>query len=106
MTEQTQTNIPVQSPPVDVFESDEAYLLRADVPGVAQEGVEIEFHKGRLSLVARREQDPVRFERSFRFADRVDADGIEAELHAGVLELRLPKASEARPRKIAIRIPD
>jgi HSP20 family protein len=72
---------------------------------VVEGGVEIEFHKGRLSLVARREQDPVRFERSIRFPDRVDTDGIQAELRAGVLELRLPKAAEVRPRKIPIRIP-
>jgi len=103
MTEQqTKTNITVETPAVDVFESDEGYLVRADLPGVREGGVEIEFHKGQLSLVANREDDPVRFERSIRFPDRVDADGIKASLDGGVLELRLPKTAEVRPRKIAI----
>ncbi len=103
MTEKQKTTIPVETPSIDVFENPESYLLRADVPGVTQDGVEIEFHKGKLSLVARREQDePVRFERTLRFSDAIDVDGIEAKLHAGVLELTLPKAAAARPRKIQI----
>src|SRR5688500_6226991 len=103
MTEQEmKTNVPVETPTVDVFESDEGYLVRADLPGVREGGVEIEFHKGKLSLVANREEDPVRFERSIRFPDRVDADGIKASLDSGVLELRLPKTADVRPRKIAI----
>jgi HSP20 family protein len=104
MTEQTKPNLTVVTPAIDVFESDEGYLVRADVPGVVDGGVEIEFHKGRLALVATREQDAVKFERSIRFPDRVDADNIEASLKSGVLELRLPKAAEARPKKIPIRV--
>ena len=102
MNDKTETNIPVESPSIDVFENTDGYLVRADVPGVAQDGVEVEFLKGRLSLVAKREQDPVRFERLLRFSDPIDADNIEAKLDAGVLELKLPKAAAARPRKIQI----
>jgi HSP20 family protein len=96
----TNGNTSVQTPAIDVFESDDGYLVRADVPGVAQGDVEIEFHKDRLTFVAK--HDTVKFERSVRFPDRVDADGIAAELNGGVLELRLPKAAEVRPRKISI----
>ena len=88
--------------PIDVFESDENYLLRADVPGVADGDVDINLHKGELYLVARRGEET--FKRSLRFADRIDADGVEAELNDGVLELKLPKAAEVRPRKIPVRI--
>jgi HSP20 family protein len=88
--------------PIDVFESDENYLLRADVPGVADGDVEINLHKGELSLVARRGEEL--FKRSLRFADRIDADAVEAQLADGVLELKLPKAAEVRPRKIPVRI--
>jgi HSP20 family protein len=98
------SQVPVVSPAIDVFESDEGYLVRADVPGVTDGGVQIEFQKDRLTLVATREAEPLRFERSIRFPDRVDADAIEAVLDAGVLELKLPKAAEVRPRKIPIRV--
>lgn len=98
------SQVPVVSPAIDVFESDEGYLVRVDVPGVADGGVQIEFQKDRLTLVATRETEPIRFERSIRFPDRVDPDAIEAVLDAGVLELKLPKAAEVRPRKIPIRV--
>ena len=101
------------NPPVDIFENDEGYIIRADVPGVAQDAIDIQFERGQLSIEARRPHDetgtrlraefgPVTFQRSFRIPERIDADHISAKLAHGVLELQLPKAAEIRPHKITI----
>jgi len=105
--------LPTVACEVDIFESGDGYLLRADLPGVARNDVDIQFERGELTLKARREYqvtgEPlasefggVLYKRSFRFPESVDAGQIHAELKAGVLTLTLPKSPEVRPRKIAI----
>ncbi len=95
-------------PTVDIFESDDAYLVRADVPGVNSDHVDLQFHKGQLRVEATRGAtddgvlDPVSFRRSFEIPEAVDNSQISATLRDGVLELRLPKTPEVTPRKIAI----
>lgn len=102
------------APEVDVFESESEYLLRADLPGVAEDDVDIQLERGELRLKAKREHGlegerlsaefgPVIYERAFRLPEKVDADNIKAVLDAGVLELRIPKAPEIRPRKIQVK---
>lgn len=89
---------------VDVFENDEHFLVRADVPGVAKDDVEISFHEGELSFEATRKRGESGFiyRRALAFGDDVDPDSISAKLDDGVLELTLGKAEAHKPRRIAI----
>ncbi len=108
-TETPAATLPWVSAPVDVFENDEHYLVRADVPGVSKGDVEIRFHDGELRLEATRYEsqapEPQRgvvFRRALAFPDDVDPDAITAALNDGVLELHLAKAAKNRPRRISI----
>lgn len=107
--------VAVVAPPVDVLESEEEFLVRADMPGVSEDGVNIHLEKSELALHGRRELGENQKEvltRDFREADyyrsfvipaTIDANQISAELRAGVLWLRLPKSEKAKPRKIEIK---
>ena len=98
----------------DLLESDEAYLLVVDMPGVTEETVDVSVTDGKLEIEARREKDvPMEFsylqeERSlFLDADLPlppDATGADAEatIDRGVLELRLPKREATPEQEIPI----
>jgi HSP20 family molecular chaperone IbpA len=103
------------APNVEIRETEDAIWLWADLPGVDEESVDVNVDGGMLSVRADVKADdyadltPVyteynvgRFERRFRLSTEVDPDHIEARLRDGVLELQLPKAEEARPRRIPI----
>ena len=103
-------------PAVDIVEHDDAFILRADVPGATAKDLCIEFEKGVLSLraaVARREPEGVKplareygvgdFTREFRIGEGIDMAAVTAECANGVLTLRLPKAEAAKPRKIEVK---
>jgi HSP20 family protein len=96
-------------------ESDEAFTLRASLPGLSSEDLSLEVENGTLKLSAkrstdapegystlRRERGDLSFERSFRLGSKVDAEAIEAKLERGVLSITLPKRAEQKPRQISI----
>jgi len=103
-------------PPMDLMEAEDHFVLRADLPGLAEEDVAIEVQDGTLTISGersaeheRREQGWFRVERSFgRFSrsltlpDGVDADGVSAEFDRGVLTVRIPKPEQRKPRRIEI----
>lgn len=102
-------------PLVDISESDSDLLLTVDLPGADEDGVEASVDDRVLTIrarssrsvpegyrVLRRELCEGDFERRFELHSDIDVEGIEAELHLGVLELRLPKKQPGR-RKIEIR---
>lgn len=114
------------TPAVDVLEDDEALLIRADLPGVAPDEVELSVTDGVLSLRGER-RSPAReaapegegeapaeprakllerragtFSRSFTLPRGIDVESIEASHEHGVLTVRLPKATAMRTKKIAI----
>lgn len=98
------TTRPAVAPAVDIYENEQQYLVLADLPGVANDGVQIRFEKGELSLFAKRPDDaPADFRRLFTIPETVDSERIDAKLQAGVLHLVLPKASKAKPREIAVK---
>lgn len=108
MSEQTAVSHPTGAPklprltaPVDVFESDDHYLVRADVPGVQRSDIDISFHDGELKFEATRASEVV-YARALGFGNDVDPDAIEAKLTRGVLEFRLSKAAANKPRRIMI----
>ncbi|MEZ4322182.1 MAG: Hsp20/alpha crystallin family protein [Myxococcota bacterium] len=87
-------------PAVDVFESDDAWRLVADVPHVTRDQVEVTVHEGVLKI--RADGGSVGYERSFRLPTRVAGDAVDAGLEGGVLTLTIPKPPEARPHRVAI----
>ena len=103
-------------PEMDLVETDDHYLLRADLPGLKREDVTIEFSDGTLTLSGERssnyehkEKGYVRLERSFgKFSrsltlpDGIDANKIEASFHDGVLDVKIPKPEQRKPRKIEV----
>lgn len=90
------------TPPMDVFENDDEYLLVGDLPGVRAEQLELRVERGVLILDTAGAAEDWEYRREFKLSDDVDAEAIGAKLDAGVLELRLPKRAEVKPRKIAI----
>ncbi len=104
-------------PRVDVIEAKDEFVLRADLPGVRGDGLDIQFEDGTLSVhgrVASRWNEHARFvhaeygvgdfRRSFKLGEHVDASKIAAELANGVLTIHLPKVAAAQPRKIDVRV--
>jgi HSP20 family protein len=104
------------TPPVDIYETDDALILTADLPGVSKDEVSIEVHNNTLILRGERKHDAaVRedsyhrmeraygpFQRAFVLPTMVDQKHVQATYKDGVLELRLPKSEAAKPRRIAI----
>ena len=105
----------VRTPPIDIFETEAGLVLRADLPGVSPENLELQVQDNRLTLLGRvtlvdlndavlmhQEYHQGDFLRSFILSDDVDHDRISAKLANGVLEVTLPKVPRAQPRKISI----
>lgn len=98
------------APAVDLFENSAEFLIVADVPGVKEDAVDIEFDRGELRLVANRaagagnDLPALQYRRSFRISDDVDQEKISAALDAGVLKITLPKAAELQPKKIQVKV--
>lgn len=100
-------------PAVDIYETGDALHVIADVPGVQEEDLDIRVEdrvltiSGKPSLVTGedlllQEYEMMPYFRQFNLGDDVDQDKIEAKLQHGVLTLRLPKAEQAKPRKIKV----
>jgi HSP20 family molecular chaperone IbpA len=103
------------TPPVDIYEVPDGLVVTADVPGVTHEHLDIRVDNNVLTIRAQadrksvaeptyREYQLVNYFRQFELSDKVDQDKISADLKHGVLTLNLPKAEEAKPRKIAVAI--
>src|ERR687896_102955 len=104
------------TPAVDIYDTDDALVLKAELPGVSKDDVSIEIHNNTLILRGERkheaevkEGDYYRaeraygtFQRSFVLPTLVDQDKVQATYTDGVLELHLPKSEAAKPRRIAI----
>jgi HSP20 family protein len=103
-------------PPMDLVEAEDHFVLKADLPGLAEEDVNIEVQDGTLTISGerkaeheQRERGWYRIERSFgsfnrslTLPDGVDPDGIDASFKDGVLEISIPKPEERKPRRISI----
>lgn len=105
----------IYRPDVDIVEKSEELTILADMPGVQPDDIDIKFEDGTLTIYGRitddrtgREQFLLQqfgvgdYYRTFRISEQIDAARIEAELSDGVLTLHLPKAEQAKPRKIKV----
>ena len=102
-------------PRFDVWENDDELTLCGDMPGVAPENVDIRFENQQLVIHGKVEpREPAGrfihgeygvgdFYRSFTIGESVDSANISAEMHDGVLTLRLPKTEDVKPRRIAVK---
>jgi len=107
-------------PSMDVVETDEHFVLRADLPGLSEDDVSIELEDDVLTVSGERraereekkegfyrvERSFGHFRRSLTLPEGVDADAISATFDKGVLEVRIPKPEERKPRKVAIQVGD
>jgi HSP20 family protein len=103
-------------PPVDLVEADDHFVLKADLPGLSEADVSIEVQDGALTISGERkaehetqERGWYRIERSFgsfsrslTLPDGVDTDAISASFEHGVLEVRVPKPEQRKPRRVEI----
>lgn len=107
---------PVYTPAVDIFESDNAITVMADLPGVKAGDLKIDLRENVLTLTAHvdppqttnetvvlREYDAGTFYRQFALGETIDQGRIDARLVDGVLRLELPKQERAKPRQIAVK---
>jgi HSP20 family protein len=104
------------APAVDVAESQDQFIVRAELPGLKPEDIDIELQnnvltlKGERKLERKDEQENYHFVersygsffRSFTLPRNVNAGGVQASFEHGVLTISIPKAEEAKPRKVAI----
>lgn len=106
-------------PAIDVHESDEQYLIRADLPGIKKEDIQVRLENGILSISAestqeekeekdgkliRQERHYGRFVRQLSVGTDVDPQLIKASFADGVLSLALPKVKEETPKSVAITV--
>lgn len=105
MSNQTARHTFTEVPRTDVFENANDYLLLLDLPGVSVKDLSIQLHQQHLTIEGRRD-DQYRYKRSFEMPALIVTDKIDAVLKNGVLEVRIPKAEEAKPRTIAVKSPN
>jgi HSP20 family protein len=106
----------IWTPAVDVLESKDSYLLRAELPGMNKENFNLEVKNGMLTISGERKLDqPVsnvqyrsveriagKFSRSFYLPQTVQQDGIQATYREGILEIYVPKLDHAKARQIRV----
>jgi HSP20 family protein len=112
-----ESTVPLRSflPVSDIFETEHALNVVLEMPGVAKENVEIGIDNdvlkisGRIDIAKYEGLQPVyteynigNYSRSFQLSNKVDQDGIKAELKDGVMTLVLPKSEKAKPRRISV----
>jgi HSP20 family protein len=103
-------------PAMDLVETDESFVLRADLPGIGEEDVRIELEDDTLTVSGERkaeheskgegyyrvERATGSFSRSLRLPQGVNAEAVSANFDRGVLEVRIPKPEQRKPRRIEI----
>ena len=106
------------APPADISETDQEYVIRAALPAVKREDVEVTLDAGIISIKGERKQQKEdknekyhriesfygTFERSFSLPENVDADGVRCESNDGVLTIHIPKSEvqKAKPKQIIV----
>jgi len=103
-------------PAVDIADTDKAYEITAELPGIDEKNVEVKLANGMLTIKGEKKEEKEEtqkdyhlserrfgsFQRSFTVPDGIDADKIDADLKAGVLTVTVPKRPEAKPVRIKV----
>lgn len=104
------------APVVDIYEKDGDLVIRAELPGVTRDDIDVSVEDGVLTLSGERKTEEAledanayrrerffgKFARAFTLPDNVDAESIGASFKDGVLEVRVPKVERAKARKIEV----
>jgi HSP20 family protein len=107
-------------PAMDLVETEDHYVLTADLPGLSQEDINLEFEGDVLTLSGERSSEQAdrkegyyrleratgAFSRSLTLPEGIDADAVQATFDKGVLEVRIPKPEQRKPRKVSIQVGD
>ena len=105
------------SPALDLYDDKDNFLVKAELPGMKKEDIEIQLHDGVLTLSGERKQEKKfdgadshrserfvgRFQRTLTLPSQVDADKVKANYQDGILTVTLPKAEAAKPKQIQIK---
>jgi HSP20 family protein len=117
-TPREETALKAWSPAVDVYEDEESFLIKVDLPEISREDVKVNLNENTLSISGERrvenedkrenyhrvERSYGQFYRSFTLPPNVNPEAINAQFKDGVLRLTLPKKEEAKPRQIDVKI--
>ncbi|MEW6186668.1 MAG: Hsp20/alpha crystallin family protein [Thermodesulfobacteriota bacterium] len=108
---------PTFIPAVDIFETEDCLTMVAEMPGVAQEGLQIDLKDDQISILGEvgnlnqtqehillKEFETGRFFRQFNLSEVIDQNKISAHLKNGVLKVVLPKVERAKPRRIEVAV--
>lgn len=107
-------------PAMDLVETDDHYVLKADLPGLSQDDINLEFEGDVLTLSGERKSERTEheegyyrleraagsFSRSLTLPEGVDPEAVTATFDKGVLEVRIPKPEQRKPKKVAIQVGD
>ena len=113
-----ESNLTPWAPPVDIYETEHELVVKADLPEVNPQDLDIRVENNILTIRGERKFDSKvhddnylrieraygSFSRSFSLANSVNAEAIQAEYHNGVLTLSLPKREEAKPKQIKVSV--
>lgn len=105
-------------PSVDISETDTAYLVKAETPGVKKEDVKVTIHDGMLTIQGERKQEKEEkgkkfhrvecsygsFVRSFRLPDDADENSVKAEFKDGMINVTLNKSEKAKPKQVNVSV--
>lgn len=106
------------TPPVDIFEDKDNLIVKAEVPGMKPEGIDVSLHEGVLTLSGERKSEEKysdaetyrserflgRFQRTVTLPTPVDAEKVKASYEDGILKVILPKTEEAKPKHIDVNV--
>jgi HSP20 family protein len=112
-SEPVNTERPLVSPNVNIIETKDGYVLEAEMPGVAKEGLEVSVEDNVLTILGRRQADPsakllyresspADYRRVFELDPAIETGKINAQIEQGILTLTFPKTEKAKPRRITV----
>lgn len=108
----------VWTPLTDISETDDNYFLKVDLPGIKKDDVKISYADGKLTISGERKQETEeknskyhrversygKYYRSFSLPQKIKEDKIDAEFKDGQLKITVPKAEEAKPKEIEVKV--
>jgi HSP20 family protein len=104
--------------PLDLYETEQEYVAKLAVPGLKPDDFEITLQENVLTVSGQTQQEQTQeharyhiqeqhfgsFSRSIRFPGNIQVDQVEASLNNGILSIRVPKAEEAKPKRISVKV--
>jgi HSP20 family protein len=111
---ETAHRVLTMAPLTNILETEEGYLLEAEMPGVNKTGLEVTVENGQLLIVGRRspvekkgtelfrESRQLDYRRVFELDPSIDTEKIKAQMDQGLAQIHLPKAESVKPRKITV----